>query len=110
MIPRSTDWMKGATCAGRPGDYDRDTYSVRGETFDPLTIIALCADCPVAAQCAADALAYPTYAHDVIRAGIIARQYNTSPTTRMKMKRHLAYVANGVAVETAGALTRGEVP
>lgn len=99
-------WMRRASCRrGDPMDWDTDRWTAhaRGGVVRALdrdmAVAELCADCPVAAQCAADALALPATAVGVVRAGVPLPDYPRSRSRRQLDA--LAAIAGGARPDVA---------
>lgn len=102
----SPGWMRRAACrGGDPTDWDTDRWEAhaRGNIVRALdrdmAVAELCADCPVAAQCAADALALPDTAAGVVRAGVPLPNYPRSRSRRQLDA--LAAIAGGTRPDAA---------
>lgn len=99
-------WMRQASCRREdPTDWDTDRWAAhaRGGVVRALdrdmAVAQLCADCPVAAQCAADALDMPVTAVGVVRAGVPLPDYPRSRSRRQLDA--LAAIAGGARPDAA---------
>jgi WhiB family redox-sensing transcriptional regulator len=67
------DWREDASCA-RPGVDPETFYPEPGQRGRVAKARAICARCPVADPCLAEALGMPAWLDEGIRAGLTARE------------------------------------
>lgn len=119
MRPRDTrEWLGRAACRGRDtGRWDTPhglpRHFVNGRRAEVAAVLSagrVCDGCPVAAECAADALR--CHDHTVIRAGIPLpdREADGGRGVLARCRAALALVSAGAAPAQARAVLLDEVP